>query len=138
MSEQANVQVVKDAYAAFLRGDVQGILDRVSNDVEWVAADVEPVAGTYRGKAEVAQFFQRVNETAEYPLFEPREFIAQGDRVVTLGRYRGISRNTGREFDCEWAMVFTLTDGKVSRFQEFTDTAKVVVALAGSASAANA
>ena len=129
MGEEANVQLIREAYAAFQRGDIQSILRSLSGDVEWVAAPVEPVAGTYRGPNEVAKFFERVKETAEYTHFEPREYIAKGDRVVVLGRYVGKARATGRTYDCEWTMVFTVTDGKVSRFQEYTDTATIAAAL---------
>jgi uncharacterized protein len=129
MSEQANVQVVQEAYAAFKRGDIQTILDSLSKDVEWIAPGVEPVAGTYHGPDEVARFFRQVNETSEYSSFEPGEYVAQGDRVVALGRYKGMVRNTGRVYECDWAMAFTFRDGKISRFQEYTDTAVLVAAL---------
>ena len=75
MSEQANVELIRAAYAAFKRGDIQSILDSLSKNVEWVAAGVQPVAGTYRGKDEVGVFFNKVNELAEYLSFEPNEYV---------------------------------------------------------------
>ena len=129
MSEQGNVQVVQEAYAAYKRGDIQTILDRLSKDVEWIAPGVEPVAGTYHGPDEVARFFRQVNEISEFSSFEPGEYVAQGDRVVVLGRYKGIVRNTGRVYECDWAMAFTLQNGMISKFQEYTDTAALAVAL---------
>jgi uncharacterized protein len=137
MSEQANVQIVQNAYAAFKRGDIQTILDSLSKDVEWIAPGVEPVAGTYHGREEVALFFQRVNEISEFSSFEPSEYVAQGDRVVVLGHYTATVRNTGRVYDCDWAMAFTVQQGKISKFQEYTDTAALVAALQ-TASAAGA
>jgi ketosteroid isomerase-like protein len=133
MSEQANVELIRAAYAAFKRGDIQAILDSLSKNVEWVAAGVQPVAGTYRGKDEVGVFFNKVNELAEYLSFEPNEYVAQGDRVVVLGSYRARAKNTGRIYECDWAMAFTVEDGKVSRFQEFTDTATIETALSAAA-----
>ena len=35
MSTQENVQVVKDGYAAFSRGDIPGLLALLAEDVEW-------------------------------------------------------------------------------------------------------
>lgn len=137
MGEEANVQVVQEAYAAFKRGNIQAILDSLSKDVEWIAPGVEPVAGMYRGPDEVARFFQQVNEISEFSSFEPGEYVAQRDRVVALGHYRATVRNTGRQYDCDWAMVFTFQDGKISKFQEYTDTAAIVAALQ-TASAAGA
>jgi len=129
MSEEANVQLVRQAYEAFSRGDIQSILSSVSPDVEWVAPPVEPMAGTYRGRDGVAEFFRRVTANFEFTNFEPREFVAQGDRVVVLGHYTANARNTGRTVDAEWAMAFTVKNGLVSRFQEYTDTAAASTAL---------
>ena len=137
MSEQANVQAVQEAYAAFKRGDIQTILDSLTEDVEWIAPAVEPVAGTYHGPDEVAAFFQQVQEISEFSSFEPREYVAQGDRVIALGSYKATARITKKVYECDWAMSFTLRGGKISRFQEFTDTAVLAAALQ-TASAASA
>jgi uncharacterized protein len=66
MQETQNTKVVQEAYAAFGRGDVQGILDRLTDDVIWngvygAAAHV-PTSGERRGKAAVATFFKQVAE----------------------------------------------------------------------------
>lgn len=135
MSEEANVQVVRDAYAAYQRGDIQNILDSLTQNVEWVSAPVAPFAGTYRGPGEVANFFQKVAENFEFSRFEPREFVAQGDRVIALGHYTATMRSTGRVVESDWVMAFTVGDGKISRFQEYTDTAAVVAALQAASAA---
>ena len=136
MSEEANVQVVRDAYAAYQRGDIQGVLDSLSQNVEWVAVPVAPVAGTYRGPGEVATFFQTIAETFEFSRFEPQEFVAQGDRVIVLGRYTATARSTGRVVESDRVMAFTVSGGKISRFQEYTNTAAVVAALQAASAAA--
>jgi uncharacterized protein len=102
------------AYAAFKRGDIQTILDILTKGVEWIAPGVEPVVGTYHGLDEVARFFQQVNEISELSSFEPEEYVSQGDRVVALGHYRATMRNTGPEYDCDWAMASAFRDGKIS------------------------
>jgi ketosteroid isomerase-like protein len=135
MSEQANVRLVQEAYAAFNRGDIQAVLNSLSDNVEWIAPGVEPVAGTYRGKDGVAQFFQKVKETVEFSAFEPREYVAQGDRVVALGNYKATAHATGKPYQCDWVMSFTLRDGKVTKFQEFTDTAVIAAALTATSAA---
>ncbi|HWF39420.1 MAG TPA: nuclear transport factor 2 family protein [Candidatus Acidoferrales bacterium] len=135
MSEEANIQLIQEAYEAFSRGDIQGILNKVSSDVEWVAPPVEPMAGTYRGRDGVGEFFRRVAANFEFTSFEPRDFVAQGDRVVVLGHYTANARNTGRTVDADWAMAFTVSNGQVSRFQEYTDTAAASTALSSVAAA---
>jgi hypothetical protein len=57
------------------------------------------------------------------------EFIAQGDRVVSLGTYSGTFKKTGRSFSAAFAHVWTVRDGKLARFDTRTDTAKVLEAM---------
>jgi ketosteroid isomerase-like protein len=137
MSEALNTQIVKDAYAAFGRGDVNAILATLDEHVEWEGVKgtegVVPTAGLRRGRAEVGQFFSQVNESIAFERFEPRQFVAQGDIVVALGYYSGTAKPTGRTFSSDWVMVFTLKDGRVTQFQEFADSAALVKAFATAA-----
>ena len=130
MSESRNVQIVKDAYAAFGRGDAQAIVAACDDNVEWHAVKgaegVAPHAGLRRGRAQVAQFFQQVGGTIDFQRFEPREFIAQGDQVVVVGEYEGSLRQNGTKMTSDWVMVFTIRDGRIARFREWTDSAQLV------------
>lgn len=128
MSEADNIKTVQEAYAAFGRGDVQGILDRLDDNIVWIgvygAGAQVPQSGERRGKAAVAEFFKQVAANVNFTKFEPREFIATGDKVVTLGHYAGTT-TIGKSIDAEFAMVFTLKNGKTTHFMEFTDSAAV-------------
>ena len=88
MSEAENTQIAKDAYAAFGRGDIPAVLGVMTDDIEWVfpgPAEVLPNAGTFTGKEAVGAWFGTLDATVEFQVFEPREFIAQGDKLVALG-----------------------------------------------------
>jgi uncharacterized protein len=126
MSEADNTKVVQDAYAAFGRGDVQSILDRLDDGIVWQgvygAASNVPMAGERRGKPAVAEFFKLVATHVNFTRFEPKEFVATGDKVVTLGHYTA-KTSANKEFDSDFAMVFTMRNGKVTKFQEFLNTA---------------
>jgi ketosteroid isomerase-like protein len=137
MGEQQNVKVVQGAYAAYGRGDIPALLENLSENVEWIlpGEGLIPQAGVYEGHDGVARFFQTLSETTEFSAFDPREFVAQGDRVIVLGSYRGGVKATGRWFESDWAMSFLLRDGKIIKFQEYTDTAAIAPAYAASASA---
>ena len=130
MSEQTNVAVVQQAYEAFGRGDVPGVLDLLTEDVVWTlqSPSTIPFAGTHRGREGIAEFFSLVGEALEFELFEPREFVAQGDTVVVLGYERSLARATGRPLEQEWAHVYTLRDGKIATGRFFEDTAAEVAA----------
>jgi uncharacterized protein len=79
-----------------------------------------PFAGTRRGIAGVRDFFAAVSDGLDVLEFEPHEYIAQGDKVVALGRYSWRVKATGREFSSDFAHVCTV------RFHEYMDTAAEV------------
>jgi hypothetical protein len=129
MAEQQNLEIAREGYAAFGRGDIEGVLRLLDDNVEWQAvigaAPHVPTAGKRHGKQAVAEFFRVLGESVEFARFEPREFIAQGDTVVILGFYAGRAKSTGRTFAEEWAMVETLKDGKIVRLREYVSTAAI-------------
>jgi uncharacterized protein len=137
MSEQDNLKLVQEGYADFARGDVQSLLGKFAEDIEWVipGSKNNPLSGTYKGRNRVGDFFKTLSDLAEISSFEPREFVAQGDKVVVLGREAGRVKSTGRTFQTDWAMAFTVRNGKVVRFQEYTDTSNLEAAFSGAQSA---
>jgi len=128
MSMQSNVELVKEAYAAFGVGDLQKLLGLMTPDIIWEfpTSKVIPWAGTFTGPSEVAQFFSALMEHSEPEAFEPLHFVASDDRVLVLGRERFRVKATGLTWACEWAHAFTVRDGKVAGFREYTDTAAMV------------
>ena len=130
----ANVSLVQSFYAAFGRGDIAAIISACARDVDWCVvgrrADY-PTLGEWRGADGVAQFFKAVAELEEFQDFSPREFYGSGDKVFALGAYKFTVKKTGRAVASEWCHVFTIRDGKVVAFREFTDTAQAAAAYRG-------
>jgi len=129
MTPTNNTSIVQQAYAAFGRGDVPALLALLDENVDWqpvYGAGPHVVTGARRrGRAEVGTFFQQVGQSLKFSLFEPREFVEQGDKVVALGHYTGTVNPTGRALDADWVMVFTLRNGRIVKFVEFSDSAAV-------------
>src|SRR3954470_6422573 len=133
MQEAQNTRIVQDAYAAFLKGDLNGVLATLDDQIVWkgvtgARADI-PMAGARRGKTEVAEFFGHVARDLTFSRFEPQQFVAQGEKVVALGHYTAAT-SAGGSFDSDFVMVFTVTNGKVTAFQEFLDSAALNAAFA--------
>lgn len=138
MAAKDNVQVVKSGYAAFDRRDIPGLVALLSEDVEWHTPGAgSPIAGTYRGRHGVTEFFQKLDREFEVLEFHPREFIAEGDRVLVVGSERMKSKSTNRVADLDWIMAFTVRNGKVTNFREYTDTQAIATACAKTAQAAS-
>jgi len=123
----ANIDLIQDLYAAFLRGDIGTIVAAVTPDVHWSVNGRQtdfPVLGTFKGPREVEKFFALVNEHEQISEFTPQQFHAIDDKVFVHGHYAGTLSKTGRKVDSDWLHVFTVKGGKVSTFKEFSDTAQ--------------
>jgi len=128
MNEQQNLETVQKGYEAFGRGDLEALLGLFDENIEWISpgpADF-PLAGRRRGRAAVAEFFKTLNDVIDFQSFEPREFIAKGDRVIVLGTDTGRVKATGKVLQAEWAHTFRLQNGKVVGFQEYADMTDIV------------
>ncbi len=137
MNEQENIVLVKKLYDAFSRGDINFILDNVTDDIHWSSpgpASV-PYSGERRGPAQVREFFERLVGTQENVKLTIDEIIAQGDSVAALGRYAGNVKATGRAFDSVVGHFFTFRGGKVARWIGLGDTAHAAEAYASSSAA---
>ena len=122
MSVQENVQIVKDGYAAFGRGDVQGMFATLAEDIEWIVpGEGFPLAGTYRGHAGVADFYQKISGLTE-SYIEPREFVPDGDRVLVVGLERSRVKGTNWTFEWHFVLAHTFRNGKITNVREYIDT----------------
>jgi ketosteroid isomerase-like protein len=121
MSTQENVETVKKFFAAIGRGDKPGLLALSSEDIEWIIPGEDwPLAGTYRGHAGLEDLLQKSGmlETST----EPREFIAQGDRVLVVGFASGKIIATNKTFEDDWVFAITVRNGKLTNIREYIDT----------------
>ena len=131
MSADENTRLAQSAYEAFGRGDMAALAQMMADDIEWVNAGDpadDPNAGTFKGKEAVLGWFGGLASTLDFTTFEPREFIAQDDKLVALVYAEATARDTGRSFVNHEAHVWTFRDGKVARFQVYLDTAATAAA----------
>lgn len=133
MSEQENLETVRGVYAAFGRGDLEGILNRLDPQVSWRTPGPPdlPTAGLRRGVDAVREFFGLLLNTFDVEDFRPADFLAQGDKVVVLGTSREGPKGMGRLVDFRWVHVFTLRSGKIAEFEEPADVSALVEAFRG-------
>jgi ketosteroid isomerase-like protein len=130
MNEQANIELLKQGYDAYGKGDIQRLLGMFAQDIEWDLPEVEgiPFTGKRHGLSQVFDVFRIMAECQEAREFKPDRFIAQGDQVIVLGHGTFSVKATGTEFSNEWCHVFRIAGGKVASFKEYCDTYKAVQA----------
>jgi ketosteroid isomerase-like protein len=121
----ANSETVKGVYEAFAKGDVPTVLAAMDSTIQWSEAESFMYAdrNPYVGPQAVAEgVFQRVVTDVDSFTVSPRTFIDGGGTVVVEGRYKGKMKATGKPFDAQFAHVFEFRNGKIVRFQQYTDT----------------
>lgn len=120
-----NIDIVKGLYAAFDRGDVPAVLGAFDPGIQWNEAEnfLYADGNPYAGPQAVAEgVFQRIVSDVDGFNVTPEHYIDGGDTIVVEGRYRGTMKSTSTQVDAQFAHVWRMRDGKVIRFQQYTDT----------------
>ena len=121
------IEIVQSFYAALGRGDVSSVLATLHNDLAWTEAERFPYySGTWRSPQEVYDKLL-VPLSREWEGFSAtaHDFIASGERVVSLGTYSGTFKTTGKSMTAPFAHVWTVRGDRIARFVMYVDTLKV-------------
>ena len=95
----------------------------VAEDIEWIIPGEDwPLAGTHRGRAELAAVLKKASEEVETTYPKPPEFVAQEDRVLVVGVATGKIKATNKSFKDDWVFDITIRDRKVTKIREYIDT----------------
>jgi uncharacterized protein len=119
-------ETVQEIYAAFGRGDVPAILERLAPDVEW-EYDASPTEVPWlqprQGRAGAAEFFASL-ENLEFHRFELKMLLEEGATVMALLDAEATVRKTGLRFHelDEIHLWHFGDDGLVARFRHRVDT----------------
>lgn len=132
---RANIAVVREFFEALQRGDLPAVVELVEEDVDWQSPVTRshpteiPWSSIRRTKQEVGAFFKELGHMVKPEGFELCEVCNQDERVVVEGKNRGTVRKTGRTYEHDWVMVFTVRRGRIVRFRHYYDTADLVEVL---------
>lgn len=122
-----NKPLAEGFYAAMGHGDASAAIALIDPQVVWneaenfLYADRNPYVGL---DAVLSGVFGRL--MAEWDGFSaiPDEFVDGGDTVVVFGRYGGVYKPTGAKVHAQFVHVMHFQNGKIVRFQQYTDTAQ--------------
>lgn len=117
--------VMTQLYDAFARGDVAAVLGAFDPGIEWREAEGYRYSdrNPYRGPQEIAEgVFQRLGADLNDFRLAVHHMIESGDTVVVEGRYTAVVKETGTPIDAQFAHVWEVKDGRITRFQQYTDT----------------
>jgi len=116
-------QIVSDFLATFSCGDVDGVLDAMTDDgTWWVSGGLEGMSGTYE-KATFGPLLR--GATALYVdgalRIAPVSMIAEGNHVAVEAEGFATMTN-GRIYQPRYHFLFEVEDGKIRRVREYMDT----------------
>jgi len=130
----ANIALVQSLYAAFGRADIDAVMAGMAPDIRWdIVGRPEdyPTLGVREGREAVRAYFGLIGERHEILAFTPEAFYADGETVIVTGAEKWRLRGGDQAFETAWVQLFTIRDGKVASFREFTDTAQFARASRG-------
>jgi ketosteroid isomerase-like protein len=124
-----NVSFLKSVYEAFGRGEIPTVLGAMSPQIKWYQAEGNP----YRPSGEpwvgpdaiLSNLFMKLGTEWDGFAVHPKTFHNAGNSVIVEARYSGKYKATGKSMDTQVCHVWDVKDGKITRFQQYVDTAKL-------------
>lgn len=117
----SNVDVVRAAFEALNRDDVEAGLELVDPDIELLPISAALVDGrAYHGHAGVREWDRERRDVWDLQ-FDLRDFEEFGDVVLVEGAVRTRGRASGVELDTPVSWVVRLRAGKIVRLEAFPD-----------------
>lgn len=122
----SKIETVQLLYEAFGRGDVETILDQLTDDVDWASephSTIAPWHGIRHGKSEVLAFFQALGSMIDVSEFTQLAYAANDTDVMVVNHFALTVRATGKSGAMDLHHWFRFRDGKIYFYRGTEDTA---------------
>lgn len=114
---------IRAFYDALAKGDALATLSNMAGDIEWIEMPSWPHQPNGRGPEMVARDLlgPLLRDWDKFSA-KPLEFFADGNTVTALGVHSGTHKRTAKSFQSNFAHVWNVHDGKITRMRQYTDT----------------
>jgi ketosteroid isomerase-like protein len=124
-----NVDMVRSAYEAYSRGDLDGAVSDFAPDCRYTAAGTIPDrTGVFHGPEGYKEFIGWVRSEFDDVEAELDELIDAGDIVVVGSTLRGRGKQSGAQTKFTFWQVWRFRDGKFARGHGFASRAEALQA----------
>ena len=110
---------LRDAYAAFNRGDINAAVRILDPDVEWIEPPEFPGGGTYHGVEGAKQYLAQSRASAAQVISEPEQFIPAGNRIIVFVHARVLPKGSNTWQDVWLADLYTFQNGRATSMRAF-------------------
>ena len=128
-----NLHLIKGVYNAFATGDFPAFLNAMDPQIEWNEAENFPYAdgNPYIGPDAVVQgVMGRIGADWEYWTITDQVYhVTLEAMIIVTARYNGKHKITGKVIRAQVIHMWTLNDGKITKFQQYADTLQVTQAM---------
>jgi ketosteroid isomerase-like protein len=115
---QKNVEVVRELWDAYSRGDIDRVIALSDPYVVLVTLEEGPLYGPDAVRANYARWMEAWREQPETTV---EEVIGNGDHVFVIACFQGRGRGSGVRVEQRLYEVYTLRNGRILRVDEFSD-----------------
>lgn len=119
---EANKQTVTKFMEVFGSGDVDAVMDMMTDDATWWVAGTIPGFSDTWSKEAFRGLLSGVSDTCSTPItLTPKAFTAEGDRVAVETESHAEVKN-GRTYANQYHFLIIVRDGKIASVKEYLDT----------------
>jgi ketosteroid isomerase-like protein len=129
MSVEDNVALMRSLYEAYSRRNPAPLFETLSDAVQFhfvAHPDHFTFAGSHTGKDGVQRALELIAQEYDWQVYQARDFIAEGDRVVALTDGVIQHRASGKELPMRMVDIIRIEDGRIVEFTEFFDSAAML------------
>jgi ketosteroid isomerase-like protein len=112
---------LREAYAAFNRGDIDSALKPFDGAIQWSEPAEFPGGGTYHGVDGVKRYLTQSKAGIAEGSSEPERFVVAGNKVVVLVHVRVRPQGSEGWHEARIADVYTVRNGKAIQMRAFAD-----------------
>jgi ketosteroid isomerase-like protein len=129
MSVEDNVALMRSLYEAYSRRDPAPLFENLGEAVQFhfvAHPDHFTFAGSHTGRDGVQRALELIAQEYDWLVYQARDFIAEGDRVVALTDGVIQHRASGKELPMRMVDIIRIEDGRIVEFTEFFDSAAML------------
>ena len=107
---QENVEIVRRAYEAYVRGDLDAAYSCLHPEIEFHTYVDSPQAGVYRGREAVREYNDDLFAQFESLRVEVEEFVDAGDHVIVVSTQHAVPKGGRKEIGVHMIELWTVRD----------------------------